>query len=189
MELLPAIRTCMGDLHCYAVHMSTYRIACAMQIPPSLYTGPGREKDAARQARIMHDLATQEYRPLPPIVAAIDGGAPVWSPMEFDAGTLFGKLFRDMGAAHGLGVLALDGSHRYGVLDGRRRVAAIRSLIDGAVGMATPLGFEEKMLPVNLVFPKDPDEQAAARSECYNELFAQLHPPMRSKTAERVSAA
>ena len=189
MELLPAIRTGMGNLHCYAVHMSTYRIACAMQVPPNLYTGPGREKDAARQERIMHNLATQEYRPLPPIVAAINGGAPVWSPMEFDAGTLFGKLFRDMGAAHGLGVLALDGSHHYGVLDGRRRVAAIRSLIDGTVGTATPRDFEEKMLPVNLVFPKDPDEQAATWPECYQELFMQLHPPARRKAAGHVSAA
>ena len=189
MELLPAIRTSMGDLHCCTVHMSTYRIACAMQVPPNLYIGPGREKDAARQEKIMHDMATQEYRPFPPIVAAINGGAPVWSPMEFDADTLFGKLFRGMEATHGLGVLALDGSHHYGVLDGRRRVAAIRSLIDGTMGTAAPLSFEKKMLPVSLVFPKDPDEQAAAWPGCYQKLFVQLHPPARNKTAGHVSAA
>ena len=189
MELLPAIRTSMGDLHCCAVHMSAYRIACAMHIPSSIYTGPGRGKDAARQEKIVNDLITQEYRPLPPIVAAINGGAPVWSPMEFDAGTLFGKLFRDMGAAHGLGVLALDGSHRYGVLDGRRRVAAICSLVDGTMGAVAPLDFEEKMLPVNLVFPKDPDEHETAWPECYQKLFVQLHPPARRKAAGHVPAA
>ena len=188
MELLPAIRTSMGDLHCCAVHMSTYRIACAMQVPPNLYTGPGREKDAARQEKIMNDMATQEYRPFPPIVAAINGGAPVWSSIEFDASTLFGKLFRDMGATRGLGVLVLDGSHHYGVLDGRRRVAAIRSLIDGTMGAATPLGFEKKMLPVNLVFPKDPDEQATVLPKCYQKLFGQLHPHARNKAAAHVSA-
>lgn len=54
---------------------------------------------------------------------------------------------------------------------------------------AAPLGFEKKMPPVNLVFPKDPDEQAAAWPECYQKLFVQLHPPARDKAAGHVSAA
>ena len=185
MELLPAIRTRMGDLHCCTVRMSMYRISRAMQVPPSLYSGRRRD---ARQEQIVNGLAMREYRPLTPIVAAIDGGAPVWSPMEFDPGTLFGKLFRDAKAGHGLGVLALDGGHSYQVLDGRRHVAAIRSLLDGTEGTAAPLDFSEKMLPVHLVFPEDPDEHATVRSKHYLELFAQLHPGARGKAAERVSA-
>ena len=186
MELLPAIRTRMGDLHCCAVRMSMYGISCAMQVPPSLYAGRRRD---ARQEQIVNDLATREHRPLPPIVAAIGGGAPVWSPVELDADTLFGKLFQDGNVDHGLGVLALDGGHSYRVLDGRRRVAAIRSLLDGSERTATPLDFRERMLPVNLVFPKDPDEHGAAWSKHCLELFAQLHPHARNKAAEPVSAA
>lgn len=53
---------------------------------------------------------------------------------------------------------------------------------------AAPLGFEKKMLPVNLVFPKDPDEQVAVWPECYQKLFVQLHPPARNETAAHVSA-
>ena len=185
MELLPAIRTRMGDLHCCTVRMSMYGISCAMQVPPSLYAGRRRD---ARQEQIVNDLATREHRPLPPIVAAINGGAPVWSPMEFDDGTLFGKLFHDGNVDHGLGVLALDGGHSYSVLDGCRRVAAIRSLLDGSERMVAPFGFRERMLPVNLVFPKDPDEHEAVVSKHYLELFAQLHPRARNKAAEPVSA-
>ena len=54
---------------------------------------------------------------------------------------------------------------------------------------AAPLGFEKKMPSVNLVFPKDPDEQAAVWPECYQKLFVQLHPPAHDKAAGHVSAA
>ena len=187
MELLPAIRTYMGDLLCCTVRMSMYRVARAMQIPRDFYIRPVRRGDA-RQEKIARHLATRETRPFQPIVAAVDGGAPAWSPMEFDTDTFFGKLFRDGNVDHGLGVLALDGGHSYRVLDGRRRVAAIRSLLDGTAETATPVDFEKETLAVTLVFAEDSDEHATAWPERYRELFTQLHPPARSKAAEHVSA-
>ena len=187
MELLPAIRTYMGDLLCCTVRMSMYRIARAMQIPRDFYIRPIRRGDA-RQENIARHLATRETRSFQPIVAAVDGGAPAWSPMEFDTDTFFGKLFRDGNVDHGLGVLALDGGHSYRVLDGRRRVAAIRSLIDGTAETAAPAGFEKEMLAVNLVLPEDPEEHAVAWPERCRELFTQLHPTMRGTSAEHASA-
>ena len=187
MELLPAVRTRMGDLHCCAVRMNMYKISRAMQIPSDFYARPIRHGDM-RQEKIARHLATRENRPLPPIIAAVDGGSPAWSPVEFDADTFFGKLFRDGDVDHGLGVLALDGDHSYRVLDGRLRVAAIRSLLDGATKTVTPAGFEKEMLTVNLVFPEDPEEHAIAWPERCWELFAQLHPRARNKAAEPVSA-
>lgn len=181
MKLYPALRSQMGSWNNYTVKMNARELSTSMKYASEVYENftLGRAiqrimNDGAVRREIAEYLKCQPDRFLPSIVVAAIGGNPSFYPLEIIDDSYLALFHEDASLNESLGVLKFDGTQKYYVLDGQRRLSAIKALLDrtNPLSDGVPENFENDELSVNVIVP---DQEESDFTQKFCRLFSYLH--------------
>ena len=181
MKLYPALRSQMGSWNNYTVKMSARELSISMKYASEVYENLtlGRAiqrimNDGAVRREIAEYLKCQPDRFLSSIVVAAIGGNPSFYPLEIIDDSYPAMFHEAASLNESLGVLKFDGTQKYYVLDGQRRLSAIKALLDrnNSLSDGVPENFENDELSVNVIVP---DQEDSDFMQKFRRLFSCLN--------------